>query len=94
MLHWRSHGVRSARAAVLQDLAQSCVVAKAPVGKPLSARGKLKAEWRPDHLREALRQAGGYIPEAARILGISRSHGYRLFKRLKEEHGAKVRGAP
>ena len=36
-------------------------------------------------LKDALAAAGGVISEAARLLGLSRAHAYRLYKRLKEE---------
>jgi transcriptional regulator with PAS, ATPase and Fis domain len=47
-------------------------------------RRKRRTEWDPDELRKALDEADGYIPEAARALGISRSHAYRLYKQLEE----------
>jgi transcriptional regulator of acetoin/glycerol metabolism len=53
-----------------------------PASKPMRPRGVLKTDWDPDLLRDALETAGGYIPEAARLLGLSRSHAYRLYKEL------------
>jgi len=44
--------------------------------------------WDPERLARALAQAEGRIPEAARILGLSRSHAYRLYRRLGEEPSA------
>jgi len=42
-------------------------------------------QWDPAKLREALARADGRISEAARILGISRSHAYRLYARLEAD---------
>ena len=48
-----------------------------------------QGDWDRDLLKDALESAGGVISEAARLLGISRAHTYRLYKRLKdEERGA------
>ncbi len=44
-----------------------------------------QGDWDPDLLKHALAAAGGVISEAARLLGLSRAHAYRLYKRLKEE---------
>jgi transcriptional regulator with GAF, ATPase, and Fis domain len=54
-------------------------------GGTFSARlGRGKATWSPQLLREALSAARGSIPDAARMLGLSRSHAYRLYKKLDE----------
>ncbi len=52
-----------------------------PVRSLPSGRGP----WDPQVLRDALRAAGGRVSGAADILGISRSHAYRLYKRLRDE---------
>ena len=44
-----------------------------------------QGDWDRDLLKDALESAGGVISEAARLLGISRAHTYRLYKRLKDE---------
>ena len=44
--------------------------------------------WNPEALERALDQARGDIPEAGRLLGLSRSHAYRLYRRLRRERRA------
>jgi len=44
--------------------------------------------WNPEALEQALDQTGGNIPEAGRLLGLSRSHAYRLYRRLRRERRA------
>jgi two-component system response regulator HydG len=46
-----------------------------------SRRGNRSAE----ELEWALNAASGHIPEAAKLLGISRSHAYRLYRALREK---------
>ena len=65
------------------------VISASPAGV---AANKGQASWvaalpplerrSPSALRRALKEAGGSIPRAARILGISRSHTYRLYEEL------------
>ena len=44
-------------------------------------RGK-PSQWTVERLRAALEATGGQVPEAGKILGISRSYAYQLYKRL------------
>ncbi len=91
VLFSRNRGPRAARAGLLQDeerhgvpdAGPACPRAVSVDRKPLKPRGRLKTDWDPDLLRDALETAGGYIPEAARLLGLSRSHAYRLYGDLK-----------
>ena len=53
------------------------------VPQPLS--NVRRKDWDPQHLWSTLESAGGNIPEAARILGISRSHAYLLYQRLRSD---------
>ncbi len=48
------------------------------------AYGSTRPRWPRERLVSALTQAGGSVAGAARILGISRSHAYRLYRRLRE----------
>lgn len=50
-------------------------------GRRRSPRGNHSAE----ELEWALETAGGHIPEAAKLLGISRSHAYRLYRAQREK---------
>jgi len=55
------------------------------------AAGLSREERRaPGALRRALDEAEGSIPEAARILGLSRSHAYRLYRPASDEDAASV----
>jgi DNA-binding NtrC family response regulator/tetratricopeptide (TPR) repeat protein len=51
---------------------------------PLAGRSTV-GHWDPLLLQEALKAAGGRISRAAKILGLSRSHAYRLYKRLADK---------
>ncbi|MFC1573221.1 sigma 54-interacting transcriptional regulator [Candidatus Eisenbacteria bacterium] len=53
------------------------------VDRGASPANNSQDDWDHDLLRKKLDEAGGYIPKAAELLGLSRSHAYRLYKRLK-----------
>ncbi len=79
LLFRRTHGIAAARASVC-------------AADPVPARGKAialaapaplshgRGEWDPEFLRATLAAAGGRVSVAARALGISRSHAYRLYR--------------
>jgi len=103
ILEHRRHGAVAARAALLgrskdesRRTRSSSKRGRAPSLNSASAKtvprvGVLpmvpQGEWDPDLLRDALEEAGGVIPEAARLLGLSRAHAYKLYARLRRAKG-------
>jgi DNA-binding NtrC family response regulator len=99
ILEHRRHGATAARAALLdrgkagnqqsrgssrRRGAQNS--GRTPTGNALHAGMTptlQPSEWDPDLLRDALEEAGGVIPEAARLLGLSRAHAYKLYARMR-----------
>lgn len=63
---------------------------RSPCASRSSSEAALPADprWPAERLVAALTEAGGSVPGAARILGISRSHAYRLFRRLRHQRPA------
>jgi DNA-binding NtrC family response regulator len=61
-----------------------------PADRAVRDEDLLWGEWDPAVLQDALQAAGGNIPKAARILGLSRSHAYRLYKKLKEARRQRI----
>jgi len=78
-IYAREHGTQAARHTLLAGEVESHTG-----GARLPEGGKKlrRSEWDPDLLRDTLKIAGGYIPEAARLLGLSRSRAYELYRRL------------
>ncbi|MCK4306264.1 MAG: sigma-54-dependent Fis family transcriptional regulator [Candidatus Eisenbacteria sp.] len=99
LLFSRSHGPSCASADLLQWVASTTASPEETSaasdlqldGEDAAHDGSL-GDWDPAVLQDALSDAGGSIPKAARILGLSRSHAYRLYKRLKEIRGHRIRG--
>jgi DNA-binding NtrC family response regulator len=85
LLHWidsaPGHGPAGARGPEVDAHAREM---SDPPDEMVRDEDRLWGAWDPAVLQDALRAAGGNIPKAARILGLSRSHAYRLYKRLKE----------
>jgi len=94
ILFARVHGVTAARADLLRASegpslhAPGCEegATQRVAGRelPPSLRAA-QGDWDDDLLKDALEAAHGVIPEAARLLGVSRAQAYRLYKRLKTE---------
>jgi DNA-binding NtrC family response regulator len=80
LLDWLSSQRHVERTSPVLDTAAS--VGTAQQSRPSEAR-RISGEWDESILRETLMIANGRISRAARILGISRSHAYRLYKRIK-----------
>jgi len=93
VITYRVHGVAAARADLLRSpvsVPDPCPATGATSGRetaiamtaPNSPRVRhwQQKDWDPAVLEDALHAAHGFVPEAARILGISRSHAYRIFR--------------
>ncbi|MFH1145304.1 MAG: sigma 54-interacting transcriptional regulator [Candidatus Eisenbacteria bacterium] len=86
LLYARAHGPAAAAAGLL-DYAR--IMASAPSPRLSPPEGPAAegprwtwGRWDRQRLEQALAEADGRIPAAARILGLSRSHAYRLYRRL------------
>jgi len=78
LLYRSAHGAAAARAYILRGTERGAEVPEAAESRP-----PRRGEWDPELLQSALESAGGRVAEAARILGISRGHAYRLYKKMR-----------
>ena len=93
----RQHGADDAARGLIQWVHTLTSAAPAPGPVPVPAPPSAEPQrvwghWDPRRLEEALDAANGRVAEAARMLGLSRSHAYRLYKRLGKVPG-RSRGA-
>jgi DNA-binding NtrC family response regulator/tetratricopeptide (TPR) repeat protein len=102
ILFHRVHGVVAARADLLKVPEGPALNVSVGEGFPtqrMSGRElppslrSAQGDWDDDLLRGALETAGGVITEAARLLGVSRAHAYRLYNRMKAEEAQVVSGS-
>ncbi len=98
LLYCRTHGARATRAEPEQWLRGLGAAAATPAavagviadagraGDPTTSqpRRQARGDWSEERLRAALDAAHGRIAVAAKRLGLSRSHAYRLYKELRE----------
>jgi DNA-binding NtrC family response regulator len=88
LLYSRTHGAQATRANPQQWL-RGIGGPASPVEEALEVPGRARVahgtggDWSRESLEAALASSGGRIAAAARLLGMSRSHAYRLYKQLR-----------
>ncbi|MCK4415015.1 MAG: sigma-54-dependent Fis family transcriptional regulator, partial [Candidatus Eisenbacteria sp.] len=97
MLYARTHGEAAAGEQLIAWVAALSHGAAAPGTPPPPAAvpapsRRRRGDWDAGELTEVLERAGGRVAEAAKILGLSRSHAYRLYRQLQSDGEANTAG--